>query len=648
MKLLIFLLITTTTGWAQLTPRNLLATRYPVSSVQAALMPRANWKPYPNTPEAWRQALPDSVRTGLVRAGERAANEPFTPLTATLTLDYVRNTNRTRYEAVSFGRRHTLMDLVLAESVEGQGRFTDAILNMVWAICEESGWGVPAHLGGQKTGNGLFNVEDRTVDLFGAETAAVLALTDYFVGDQLAKASPLVRPRIYLETNERLFKPIQESNRYGWLNPAAKVNNWNPWIMANWLTATLLLDPDESCRQQMTFAAMKGLDIYLNGLGENGGCDEGPSYWFAAGACVFDALELLHSATDGKVNMYREPLIRNIASYVYKMHIAGAYFVPFADADPTLTPDGLMLYRFGQQIQDDTLSRFGRWAYRTFGYSESSSNTHRSRGFHRQRKINNLLTIRQMKAGDDFFEPVRDVWFPDVQVMTARSPRGLYVAAHGGHNAESHNHNDVGDFILYANGKPVIIDAGRGTYTAKTFSSKRYELWWTQSQYHNLPIINGVGQPVGRACEARNVRYAADARKATLSMDLTRAYPAEAGIQSWNRTIALNRVAESLTLTDAYVLKTGPSSLQQAFLTTCTTDTNTPGQLLLTTPDRSTTVRLQYDPKRWSVAVAPVTLTMPDDEGFINKWPNQTIQRVLLTARQPGANGQSVFTFSLR
>ena len=55
--------------------------------------------------------------------------------------------------------------------------------------------------------------------------------------------------------------------------------------------------------------------------------------------------------------------------------------------------------------------------------------------------------------------------------MAARSSqgseRGFYVAAKGGHNAESHNHNDVGSFIVYADGYPALIDVGVEAYTAK-------------------------------------------------------------------------------------------------------------------------------------------------------------------------------------
>ncbi|MBC8152500.1 MAG: hypothetical protein H7Z72_06280, partial [Bacteroidetes bacterium] len=449
-RVCLFLLISVPMSRAQVTPRDILTTRFSAQAVQDALIPRADWRPYPNTPDAWRQALSDSLRQQLIQRGELAATKDFPGLPATLMLEYVRTTDRDRYQQASYAKRDQLLDLALAESIEGKGRFTDAILNGVWSICEESFWGVPAHLSAQRAGSGLPDVDDRIVDLFAAETAAALALTDYLVGAQLARLSPLVRPRIYRETNERIFKPIQQSDRYSYLKRGAKVNNWNPWIMTNWLTATLLLEPDAARRSQMTHAAMQGLDIYLNGLGPEGGCDEGPSYWFAAGGCVFDALELLHSATRGKVDVYANPLIRNMASYVYKMHIDQNFFVNFADADPTLRSDGLMLYRFGRQIGNDTLARFGQWAYQRYGFLLNISDSPRSAGFHhRQRQIQNLLTIGQIPAYTTPFQEVQNAWFSDVQVMTARSDRGLYVATHAGHNGESHNHNDVGDFILY-------------------------------------------------------------------------------------------------------------------------------------------------------------------------------------------------------
>jgi len=50
------------------------------------------------------------------------------------------------------------------------------------------------------------------------------------------------------------------------------------------------------------------------------------------------------------------------------------------------------------------------------------------------------------------------------------SVQGLYLAAQAGNNGKSHNHNDVGNFIVYSEGMPAIIDVGVETYTAKTFT----------------------------------------------------------------------------------------------------------------------------------------------------------------------------------
>ncbi|HEY5463939.1 MAG TPA: hypothetical protein VIJ95_11835 [Hanamia sp.] len=63
-----------------------------------------------------------------------------------------------------------------------------------------------------------------------------------------------------------------------------------------------MIEKDETKRTQALNIAIKIMNQYVNGLGADGGCDEGPGYWTAAGACVFDGLNLLYDATDGKFN----------------------------------------------------------------------------------------------------------------------------------------------------------------------------------------------------------------------------------------------------------------------------------------------------------------------------------------------------------
>ena len=59
-------------------------------------------------------------------------------------------------------------------------------------------------------------------------------------------------------------------------------------------------------------------------------------------------------------------------------------------------------------------------------------------------------------------------------------------------------------WVLYINSIPVFLDAGVGTYTRKTFSSERYSIWTMQSNYHNLPMINGVPEHVAVRYAIRN------------------------------------------------------------------------------------------------------------------------------------------------
>ena len=139
-------------------------------------------------------------------------------------------------------------------------------------------------------------------------------------------------------------------------------------------------------------------------------------------------------------------------------------------------------------------------------------------------------------------------------MLTARSEaardRGLFLAIKGGTNDESHNHNDIGSFILYKNGEPVIIDAGVGTYTKQTFSPDRYKLWNMQSCYHNLPSFGGVDQKAGAQYHATVLEVSPE--KKTVLYDLTSAYPEESGLLSYTRRAELKD--GGLTLTDTVSL----------------------------------------------------------------------------------------------
>lgn len=623
----------------------MLVQKYLPASLETLLIPREDWHPYPTVGERemW-EALPETVRQALIAQGEEALGSEWPHTLAVRYLDYARDGNRSRYEGAHFGRRGMLASLVLAECVEGKGRFLDEIVNGIWLICEESSWCVPAHVGVQRAGAGLPDTSEPIVDLFSAETAALLAWTEYLLGSRLDDVSPLVRPRIRREVQTRVLSPCLERDDFWWMGfGARRVNNWNPWINSNWLTAALILEDDPVRRLAAVAKSMRSIDRFIDPYPRDGGCDEGPGYWGRAGASLFDCLELLRSATDGRIDVYDEPLVQDIGRFIYRVQIADEYFVNFADASAMLTPPPYVVFGYGQRIGDAEMMALGAWAARQYDllYQEGTPTRHRHRNS-LGRTLPALFALSEIYAVEPRQPLPKDVWLHEIQVMAARdkggSSEGLYVAAKGGHNAESHNHNDVGQVIIYVDGKPVIVDAGVEAYTRKTFGPQRYEIWTMQSAYHNLPTIGGVMQAPGREFAARNVAYKADGAVTQFSLDIAGAYPPEAHLNAWRRTVTLHR-GQDVEIVDAYDLNAPVGEITLSLLTPCKVDLNAPGRILLSEaplPDGRATgeAEICYD-GRLSASAEEIPIT---DARLGTIWGGR-LTRLLLRAENPPLQG---------
>ena len=604
-------------------PRNLLTGGLSESALAAALLPAAQWHPYPTIRDRtdW-EAVPQEIRAGFIRQAQQYLSTTWERIPATVTLQYIRNGNRSNYDATNTRQREKLATLVLAEVFENQGRFLDDIANGIWAISEQTYWGSTAHLGMQRAGNGLPDVTEPIVDLFAAETGALLAWTDYLLGDRLDKVSPLLRKRIRTEVNRRVLTPAFERDDFWWMGFGERknVNNWNPWINSNWLAAVLLLEADPQRRSASVYKIMRSLDNFINIYPNDGASDEGPGYWGRAGASLFDNLELLRSATNGTVDIYRSPLVRNMGQYIYRVYIKDEYFVPMGDASAKITPDAELVYQYGKRIGDPVMQGFGALlAPRRGPYRPGSSSPGR---------ILPALLVASEIASAHVSEPLLgSVWLADLQLMAARSAAnsgvGLYVAAWGGHNAQSHNHNDVGNFIVYGDGTPVLIDVGVETYSAKTFSAQRYEIWTMQSAYHNLPTINGIMQGAGREFQAKDVSFGETANRVTFSADIASAYPTEAAVRRWQRRVTLDRKASVVELEDRYELKEWKEPMRLNLMTSLRMDTSSPGEVRV--GDRYV---IAYDARTLSAAAEEIPLS---DEHLRSVWGDRVARLVLTT-----------------
>lgn len=578
------------------------------TNLATLLLPLGKYRPFPTIEErsSW-ESLPEELRSHIIRRGEKYLDFGWPCLPAARYMDFYRNGNRSRYEDLYFERRNALGSMVVAECTENKGRYIDQIINGIWCICEETSWVLPAHCkvngniaGGQT--QPLPDVNVHTIDLFSAETGALLSWIDYLMGNRLDAESPLIREHLRYAVETRILSPYINRDDIFWLGvnapKGAVFNNWNPWCNSNCLAAVLLMEKDAEKRILGVQRAMESLDRFIGGYPSDGGCDEGPGYWCQAGGSLFDCLELLYGAAGGRINVYQDPKIKSIGSYIYKTHIHRDYFVNFADGDAKVRIPSELVYRYGCRTEDQQLSAMGSYAYHNGDKQDPYKLQFPS--WHPMFRVLSAIFGSNVIMKDMKEAPyIRDAWFDGIQVMTARvqegSCKGLYLAVKGGHNAESHNHNDVGNFIAYLDGAPLFIDVGVETYTARLFSARRYEIWAVQSSYHNLPEVREIQQKPGVNSRAEEVEYKNEADRASVTMNIASAYPREAGIVYWRRAFSLHRGSEAhIDIQDDFKLEEPSDRVVLYMMTPCSCRLDDPGRVAMTTSSGHNAL-LEYD-----------------------------------------------------
>jgi hypothetical protein len=495
--------------------------------------------------------IPEDKGERMVKYAEGFLDKEIHMLLASVYREYVTNGNRSHYQDPYFLRRDMAVALAVAEAYENNGRFTEKLMDVVWAIMEESTWIIPAHrycapyvpsasLGGVFGGNALHGI-----DLFSAATAATLASVYLLCKDKLDEIDPIICEKMAYMLDERAIKNFLQIEVWWGGAGGERVNNWNPWIVSNILFVAAVMEKDLDIRERVVTKSMKYLDNFLNCYAPDGGCDEGPGYWGAAGASLLDSLELIEDMSGGRISIYDSELIKNIGDYIYKVNITGNRYVNFADCSPIATQNTGMLIRFGEKTNSPFLVSFGKKQAKYGDYFFSHSHMYRSL------KWLNTPYVKEENCPMPLYTEL-----PNLEVMTARetsdSEVGMFVGAKGGNNGEMHNHNDCGNFMVYYNGNPVIIDTGVGEYTKQTFSPERYQLWFMQSGYHNLPSFGGVDQRDGSRYKATEVEFDSDAR--SIKSQLKCAYPTEAGVESYVRRVSFDgtvTVEESVVLNEA-------------------------------------------------------------------------------------------------
>lgn len=505
----------------------------------------------------------------------------------------------------------------------------------------------------QKGGPGLYDITDPIIELFGAETAQLLAWTKYLVGAQLDQVSPLVNKRIVLETERRILEPARNRDDFWWMGfgkntRTARLNNWTPWINSNLLVANLLLEEDPKLRVMETVRITKSLDAYLNQYWPDAGEEEGAGYFSASPMCYFEAVSMLEAATGKSTNILANPFIDAMARYILNAHISEDAYIDYGDAHVHAGPEGSLLYRYGRAVHDDQLAAYGAYYAAKRDLSNKSATNGRQRGVNlpsMSRALPLLLEATELRNAKGADVLVRDSWYPYLGLATARvkadSADGMYFAVLAANNGRSHSHNDTGSYIIYQDGRPVAIDVGVEAYTAKTFSPDRYTIWTMQSAYHNLPAIGGVMQHDGVSFQATDRKFDTDESRATYSFNIAEAYPKEAGVKSWVRTVTLDRKTNKVTVEENFELE-GAKSVSLSVMTPRLVTINPAGIITLKlAAGEGKDSSLKFDAAQIDPKVETIKL---DDMGLRMSWGAE-IYRILLDSKQPVASGKWTYEF---
>lgn len=470
--------------------------------------------------------------------------------------------DRDTYEKPYFDRRRMLDCAALMSLIyPDEPAYLDRLMDVIYAICDEYTWCLPAHQGTLEKNN------NAVIDLFASETGLYLAEIYTLFGDRL---EPLIRDRILVEIDRRIFTPFLSTKpyeHYSWWETGT--SNWTAVCMGSVACTFMHLRPDTARALIPRFEA--AMACFLQGYGNDGVCEEGGSYWNYGFGFFLLYADMIRTLTEGEIDHFRSPKVRAIATFYQKTLLSGNSCISFADANAEGAVNLGRTHYLMREYPDEVVM-----PNVPFTYTETAKFSVHLRS---ALWFSEEFTISEL--------PDCEFYAPDAAWFVKRTA-SYGFAAKGGHNQEPHNHNDVGSFILAKNGRQLICDLGFGLYTRQYFREERYNIFEPSSRSHSVPIVDGRYQYAGKQFRARN----ASAEDGTFSLDLAAAYnrPDERIL----RTFTCDE--DSVTLTDTFDLKEGAAVTERIvtkFKPVCTEGKVTMEELTLT-----------YDPTLWDCFVS--------------------------------------------
>lgn len=477
-----------------------------------------------------------------------------------------------------FPRRGRIAAFGVLSYLYGREEDIHELEDIIWAICDEYTWSLPAHVESDAFTTRLEN-DAYMVDLFAAETAQTLAEICFLMGDKLA---PIVRLRVERLISERVFDRVL-THDFGWMTAT---HNWAAVCAGSVGMAAIYAIEDNERLAAVLARLLPALDSFLSGFSEDGACLEGIGYWRYGFSYFTEFAELLERRTAGKICLFDDPRVEKIAAFQQKIYFPGGRTVCFSD--------GSSRAKWFPGISFFLRKRFASVALLPEAFCQLSfaaDHCHRWSNI-----LRNLLWSEEKAAEEGRFQTC---YLPAAQWFLGHSPTGAGIAAKAGHNDEPHNHNDVGSFQYYLNGEELLSDLGSGEYTRQYFSDQRYDFFVCGSQGHSAPMIDGCTQRAGKEACAKDVVLDENG----IRMELAEVYGLDF-LTSLKRSVLFNEPTGTMTLTDTFALDDEKHDVCERFITYGKVSIEE-GCALIRLKDQA--IRIDYDPAVFAPIVTPVT-----------------------------------------
>jgi hypothetical protein len=490
--------------------------------------------------------------------------------TYTLYRQFARTGERANYEERYFAKR-SLLTRAVVEMILGNESMLDTVHDLLWSICEETSWVLPAHeepvpgFSADSSGESIARLTHQPdfIDLFAAETGASLAEAVHLLGDRLA---PEVAQRVWQEVEHRVLQSYLAYGRSYWWHKGDL--NWNAVCNGAVGLAFMRLEHDPQRLAEALTIVLEGLDAYVAaGFEADGGSLEGIAYWHY-GLLYYVALaELLREHTDGQLDLLADPRLTEIARFPLAMALAPGIFVNFGDASEHVELRPGIMQRLAERTNQSALKGL-----------ILPPNPQDKQGNPTTRLAIILRDIAWWDGQPQAFPAAaqEDFYLPSCAIARfgAQSLQGqtVILAAKAGRNDGHHYHTDIGHFIVNLGGESLLCDPGPGLYTREYFGQGRFENVFCSSLGHSVPRIGGQLQMPGpkfgggRLAEGRIVERRQTGDEKIVEIDFASLY-ALAGLALARRKLRLVAHTGEIWLEDTFKFGAAPLEIEEAFVT---------------------------------------------------------------------------------